>query len=312
MTLAEKTTKLLQHSLIIKAAEKKAWKEMLPRMSEKDIQVLYNVLVDEVKAWKKEGISIVQNLAEEALLMPEEPQGASVSALKDRLAGKIEPAVNLEPQQTVPEPTTPFGKELMREVNTPELTAATGEGEASSASSDEEKFEPEFNEPEFSMPSPNKNAWMLSNKVVVPKAPLSVIRPKPMNVPKIRNRNPKHGLPDLSSIASLDDLANVEAAHLRQGPLADQQMLLKTKVLELAQENDMLPVSVLPIFEQSPLYQTYLKAGILMIERNQGDEKVNLDDLIGEIESTGEDALSQQEFEAVADLKKELETSAGI
>lgn len=311
MTLTEKTAKLLKHSLIIKNAEKKAWLEMLPKMTEKDTQVLYGVLVDEVRAWKKEGISIVQNLAEESSLMPEapKPKGVSVNALKERLEGRIAPESKPAPS----EPTTAFGKELMREVNTPELTAPSGEPETVTKPSDEQDdFEPEFMNTETSAPMPNKNAWMLSNRVVVPKATLNVIRPKPLNVPKIRNRIPKHGLRDLDSIASIDDLAKIEAAHLRQGPIIEQISLLKNRMAELAEQNDMLPISLLPIFEQSPLYQTYLKAGMLLIDRNIGEDKQSLDDLIVEIEQAGEDALSQTEFEAVADLRKELESTAGM
>lgn len=310
MKLAEKTSKLLKHSLIIKSAEKKAWQEMLPKMSEKDTLVLYNVLVDEVRAWKKEGISIVQNLAEEASLLPAAQVGASVTALKDRLEGKLPPDHVPSSVVKAPEPTTAFGKELMKEVNMPELSAPDSANYATPK--EEEKEESIFGEPEFQMPTANKNAWMLSNRVVVPKTPLGIIRPQPMNVPRVRNRSPKHGLPDLQSLNQVDDLAKVEAAHLRQGPLREQMSILKGRINELAEQNDMLPISILPIFEQSPLYQNYLQAGVLLIERNQGEDKVSLDQLIPELEQMGQDTLSQEEFEAVADVKKELETMAGM
>jgi hypothetical protein len=147
---------------------------------------------------------------------------------------------------------------------------------------------------------------------VVPKAQLNVIKPNPLNVPKIRNRVAKYGLAKLDHIKTVDDLAKVESAHLRQGPLAGQINILKRAIIKLAQETDQLPISLLPIFEQSPLSQTYLKVGMMLIEKNQGDERVVFDEVMAELESNGEDSLSQPEFEAVADLKKELESMVGI
>jgi hypothetical protein len=92
MTLADKSAKLLEYSVILKAAEKKSWLELLPKMSDKQVQTLYGVLVDEVRAWKKEGISIVPDMAIEMSLLPQEQHGASVSSLMSRLEGKTPPA----------------------------------------------------------------------------------------------------------------------------------------------------------------------------------------------------------------------------
>jgi hypothetical protein len=168
-----------------------------------------------------------------------------------------------------------------------------------------------FGEIKPDLPNPDKNAWMLSNKVVVPKTQLGVIKPQPLSVPRIRNRVAKHGLPDLGSISAVDDLGKIEAAHLRQGPLPEQIAFIKQRIGQIARDNDMLPINILPVFEQSPLFQSYLKAGAMLIDRNMGEDKVVLDQVIGELEAMGQDTLSQQEFEAVADLKKELETMAG-
>jgi hypothetical protein len=162
------------------------------------------------------------------------------------------------------------------------------------------------------MPNPEKNAWMLSSKVVVPRPDTTHVAPKPIAVPKIRNRTARGSLTQLSGITRVDDLSKIEPAHLRQGPLAEQVQFIRQKIGQLARENDMLPVSVIPVFEQSALFQTYLKAGSMLIESNMGEDKVVLDQVMAEMENMGQDTLTQQEFEAVADLKKELETMAGI
>jgi hypothetical protein len=313
MTLAEKSAKLLEYSLILKADDKKNWLELLPKMSDKQVQTLYGVLVDEVKAWKKEGISIIPDMAVESGLMPQEQPGASVKALMSRLEGKTPPAqLPKAPAKSVP--NTPFAKELDREVHTPELKApAATPVPQSAAAEDKPDAVPVFGEIKPDLPNPDKNAWMLSNKVVVPKTPLGVVNPQPLGVPKIRNRVAKHGLRELRDIKSVDDLGKIEAAHLRQGPLPEQVAFVKQRIAQLARENDMLPINILPVFEQSPLFQSYLKAGALLIERNTGDDKnMVLDQVMGELESMGQDTLSQQEFEAVADLKKDLETMAGL
>jgi hypothetical protein len=310
MTLAEKSAKLLEHSVILKPGEKKNWKELLPKMSDKQVQTFYDVLVDEVRAWKKEGISIVPDMAIEMSLLPQEQPGASVKALLSRLEGKTPPA-QLPKTPAKPGASTPFAKELERELNTPELKVPEAPA-APKPVEDKPEPEPVFGEIKPDLPSPDKNAWMLSNKVVVPKAPLGVVKPQPLGVPKIRNRVAKHGLSDIGSIKTVDDLSKVEVAHLRQGPLPEQIALIKSRIAQLARENDMLPINILPVFEQSPLFQSYLKAGVLLIERNIGEGRMVLDQVMGEMEAMGQDTMSQQEFEAVADLKKDLETMAGL
>lgn len=311
MTIAEKSAKLLEYSVILKAAEKKNWLELLPKMSDKQVQTLYGVLIDEVRAWKKEGISIVPDMAIEMSLLPQEQHGASVSSLMSRLEGKTPPAQLPKPTPAKPGATTPFGKELEREVRTPELNAPAVP-DTKTASEEKPESEPVFGEIKPDLPNPDKNAWMLSNKVVVPKVPLGVIKPSPMAVPKIRNRVARHGLSELASIKTVDDLGKIEAAHLRQGPLPEQIAFIKQRIGQIARDNDMLPINILPVFEQSPLFQSYLKAGSLLIDRNMGEDKFVLDQVMSELESMGQDALSQQEFEAIADLKKDLETMAGL
>ncbi|MBX4187773.1 MAG: hypothetical protein KW793_01405 [Candidatus Doudnabacteria bacterium] len=286
MTTAEKSKKLLEYSVVLKASDKKSWVETLPKMTEKQVQTLYDVLVSEVKAWKKEGISIIPDLSVELQLLPEEKHGASVNSLKEALTGvsPIPPKLALPKPPTQPEPETEEPVEEM-------------------------PLEEELPKPE--MPLTPNSAWMLSNKVVVPKSGATA-NPHPKAVPHVRNRLAKHGLAELKNIRSIDDLKKVEPAHLRQGPLVEQIAFIKQIISKLSRENDVLPISIIPVFEKSPLFQTYLKAGAMLIEKNTGDTKIVIDEIMEEIEAEGMDSLTQQEFEAVADLKKELESLAGF
>jgi hypothetical protein len=246
-----------------------------------------------------EGMVLKHKDAFEGKPKVKEEHGASITDLKAKLVGKPQP--------------TPFEKELQREVNTPELTKAqvAKVKEKPPLSADEpQPIEAEFGDRKPEMPNLEKNAWMISSKVVVPKSS-TVITPSPLNVPRIRNRIARYGLPELNEINTVEDLGLLEPAHLRQRPLAEQINFIRNRISELAKKNHIMPVNILPIFEQSPLFQTYLKAGALLIDKNVGEAKYNIDHVMQEM-GEGMDDLSQEEFEAVADLKKDLEAMAGL
>lgn len=288
MTLSEKSKKLLEYSVILKQADKKEWVELLPRMSEKQVQTLYDVLVNEVKAWKKEGISIIPDLSIEMQLLPEEKHGATLGSLKQALTG-----------------VAPLPPPQIKKTPGPQPVAATPPPII-----EEMPLEEELPKPQGPIVPPN-SAWMISNKVVVPKSN-SALNPQAKSVPKVRNRVARHGLSELRNIRSIEDLQKIEPAHLRQGPLPEQISYIRQMIGQLAKQNDTMPIAIIPVFEQSPLYKTYLKAGAMLIEKNTGDTKLAIDEIMGELEAAGMDSLTQQEFEAVVDLKKDLEAIAGL
>jgi hypothetical protein len=281
MTLAEKTKKLLDYSVILKANEKKNWLELLPGMTDKQVQTLYNVLVDEVNAWRKEGIKIIQDKSMESELLPSQAHGASLNSLKAILE-VAKPEV-LNPEQKQPVSAEAFKKELQREVQTPELNSS------------------QDLPPGLDMPPHVKTEHK-------PETPTH----KPPPVPVLRNKIPRTGLKDLKHIKDVEDLSKIEPAHLRQGALDEQLALIKNRIISLANDNDLLPVNIIPLFEKSPLFQVYLRAGSLLIERNVDSHKMALDEIRQELESLVKDSLSQEEFEAIVDFKKDLEAMAGM
>jgi hypothetical protein len=97
-------------------------------------------------------------------------------------------------------------------------------------------------------------------------------------------------LSSLNEIRSMEDLKKIEVANLRQGSLYEQTLKIKTKIKEIAGANMMLPYYAVGAFEQSPLFRAYVHAGTAMIH--------------GE----GKSELSQKEFEAIADLKRAIES----
>src|SRR3989344_8308946 len=97
-------------------------------------------------------------------------------------------------------------------------------------------------------------------------------------------------LQSISQINAVDDLKKVDVNHLRQGQLASQISIIKSQISKLATANNLLPYYTVTAFEQSPLFKAYLL---------HGNAKFANDPNIGE--------LTQEEFEAIADLKKEIE-----
>lgn len=306
MITTEKNKKLIEFSVVLSSEDKRSWLELLPKLTQTQQDTLYNVLTDEIKAWKKEGISLISDQKLESDLLSTIPEGVSLSQLKERLH------ISLEKTQQKP---NSFAKELDREVNTPELK----NHESVSKEKSEISQKPELNtglnniEREF-VPVKPDNAWMLNQNVVVPKSKLTVITHHHMD-PKPKSHTARYGLKNLEAIETIDDLAKIEPAHLRQGELPIQINLVKAKIAQLANANDTLPINIVPTFERSPLFQLYLQSGSMLIGRNLGvapEDRITLEDIMVELDAKGQDILTMDEFGAVADLKKNLETMSGL
>ncbi len=134
---------------------------------------------------------------------------------------------------------------------------------------------------------PLKPVRMVSNPK--PVAPLPSLKPI-MQLKPVMSSNAlmSMGKP-LTEINSMDDLKNIDVKHLRQGPVAAQLELIKTKIMDISHASKVLPFYAVAAFEQSPLFRAYLAAGTSLV-------------------SGGKSELTQQEFEAVADLKKQIES----
>ncbi len=141
-----------------------------------------------------------------------------------------------------------------------------------------------------------------SLRPVIPKAPVPPVRivppapvraPIPVPTPSIpapRRESVNLSLRTLNDIKVVEDLKRIEVEHLRQASANVQTKLIKSKILNLAQANNLLPYYAVIAFEASPLFQEYLKLGNAKIVDNKAAGN-----------------LTQDEFEAVADLRKEIE-----
>ncbi|MGE5392122.1 MAG: hypothetical protein ACM3NH_00015 [Candidatus Saccharibacteria bacterium] len=137
-------------------------------------------------------------------------------------------------------------------------------------------------------------------------APAQPRRPEPARpAPVELNLKPQEGLKSLDDVKTIDDLKRVEPAHLRQAALPDQIKKLKAKIVYLAAVNKQLPVFALSAFEQSPLFRQYLKIGGAAI--TGGDTKAGYIQVMTKLKDAGEDVINLYEFEAIADLRKEME-----
>ncbi len=125
-------------------------------------------------------------------------------------------------------------------------------------------------------------------KMPIPQAPVAVVKP-PVTPQQIKpiyaavNNTP-------GSFKVMDDLKKIEIGYLRKGSLQSQIANIKSSIQVLARANNLLPFYVVQAFEQSPLFKSYLAHGGAIF----GGGAANTD-------------LSQEEFEAMADLRNELE-----
>ncbi len=211
--------------------------------------------------------------------------GASLGALKNRL---VTPAVPQPPKPAMP--TAPKGPqmtpdEIKREMATKELSGPKLMAQPIVAP--KPPTPPPVLRPQPQMPKPNP-------------VPL-----KPSSLPKLKN-NPELGLNSLNDIQVIDDLKLIEPAHLRQGYIDDQVKMIRSKISYLASANRMLPVQVENVFEQSPLFRLYLQMGNELMAATTPDHKPDYEQLANGLLSRGQDVLSFAEFQAVADLRKNL------
>jgi hypothetical protein len=133
-----------------------------------------------------------------------------------------------------------------------------------------------------------------------PVAPKPFVSPSPS--PDRSNAQESKGK-SLDQINIIDDLKKIDLQSLRQGPAATQTQTIKAKILHLARANKLLPYYTVIAFEESPLFKAYLQVGSAMI----GDSNPDRKDAFKNAAFKAGSQLTQQEFEAIADLKKEIE-----
>jgi hypothetical protein len=157
--------------------------------------------------------------------------------------------------------------------------------------------------------------------VIKPVMPAPAPMPKPAVIPPMTprtpppvpaaslnlNKNVTTGLASLNDIKVIDDLKRIEPAHLRLGYLPDQFKTVKAKVAYLAGANHLLPIQVVDVFQQSPLFRLYLSMGNALIAATTPEAKPDYKRIAAAMNAEGKEVLSLQEFEGMADLRKELE-----
>ena len=214
-------------------------------------------------------------------------KGASLSSLMSRVS---------QSAQASPKATTPSS------VPTQPKPAETAKISTAVPSKDEIKREISTKE----LPAPEGTD--VKAKPIMPQ-PTRPAPPKPdTSVPQsAMTKNPTLGLPSLNAIDIIDDLKRIEPAHLRQGDLNEQIKAISAKIAHLAVANKVLSVKVAQAFEQSPLFKLYLEIGGKMISHSVNNRKPDYRQVVAELTAEGKQVLSFTEFEAVADLRKELE-----
>jgi len=200
--------------------------------------------------------------------------GGSLSELKARIEQNVKKG---DIDQSKPSVEVPPSRVTLGSVNmTPQEITREVETPELPATPEEKALPAHFES--VVKPLPPKVTFTVPKAPVVPKAPES---PKqPIARPSIT----------LAEIKVVDDLKKIEVANLRDGDLAGRIKEIKSKIVGLAVSNNLLPFYTVLAFEQSPLFRAYMQ---------HGSNKVG-----GGTDAGG---LTQEEFEALADLRKEVE-----
>lgn len=113
----------------------------------------------------------------------------------------------------------------------------------------------------------------------------------------------KNSLASLNDIQTIEDLKKIDLSIFRQAPLLNQIQLIKEKIVYLSRVNNVIPYYAVNAFEQSPLFQVYLKVGSSAIQDTDADREMAL---ANSVSKSGSD-ITIHEFERIADLREDIE-----
>jgi hypothetical protein len=235
--------------------------------------------------------------------MPVSNHGASLEALRGRLSSPT-PTPPSRPV-AAPKPVAPMSpknpafspNEIKREISAKELPQHQNIPPVPAVP---KPVVPPVIKPVMPAPAP------MPKPAVIP--PMTPRTPPPVPAASLNlNKNVTTGLASLNDIKVIDDLKRIEPAHLRLGYLPDQFKTVKAKVAYLAGANHLLPIQVVDVFQQSPLFRLYLSMGNALIAATTPEAKPDYKRIAAAMNAEGKEVLSLQEFEGMADLRKELE-----
>ncbi|MBX4187238.1 MAG: hypothetical protein KW802_03230 [Candidatus Doudnabacteria bacterium] len=231
--------------------------------------------------------------------------GLDLEALKHRMEeAEVKPVTPLTEIKAVAVPkaatNSSWSKELKREVTTAELPEHHEEKSPSLSRQAVTSLPEGENNLKTTLPkpiipvAPNPTPTIAASPVIpkTPTPPTPVVAPRVVAPAKpAAPRKPISNFEaSFSDIKNIDDLKKLSLTHLRRGPADTVAEQLKNKMITLARSNHVMPYYVLSAFEESPLFHSYLSHGNAMVAGSQSPED-----------------LSREEFEAIADLRKEIQ-----
>jgi hypothetical protein len=148
--------------------------------------------------------------------------------------------------------------------------------------------------------APSRSTPISKGVLPVPKPPRANIQPP---TPAIKVLP----LTSVANIGAIEDFKKVDVSLLRQGSAASNIETIKQKISQVAHDQRSFPALAVQAFEQSPLFKLYLNLGAEMLLDHSADRKVAYANASKKLSVGGLPVLTLQEFEMVADLKKEIE-----
>jgi hypothetical protein len=107
-------------------------------------------------------------------------------------------------------------------------------------------------------------------------------------------------------IRTLSDLKRIGVSALRDGSPHAALGVLLSKILMIVQQG-VLPHEIFNHLRESPLYRTYMAFGAAVMNDLSADRHASFARIKQQLSSAGKDYLDREEFEALADFRRELE-----
>lgn len=282
--------------------------ENVRKLSKSDQDLLKHVL--KIYDWLRFGTP-VEDLTRDKI--PDQSLPRTRSGVRDGQSSRMKiPPSTLEKPLTI--------DELKREiVQTETVQRQSAPSQQPSAFTEEIKREVATSELPAHMTAPKPPEGLPTRPIgsiplISPIRPITPIKPIVPTPPK-PSPTPPQSTP-VREIRFVDDLRKIDLSYLKgdlktpaegEARLRRQISNIKNQISRVASANHMYIHDALVVFQQSPLFGLYLKTGTMLMHNPNPDRKKAYEEVSARLRSEGEKTLTLAEFEAVADLKKELE-----
>ena len=160
------------------------------------------------------------------------------------------------------------------------------------------------------LPAHNEEKELAPPEQIIQKAPGEIkpsVATRPNNTPTLQPKPVPTPRPSLDSLRALSDLALIDVKYVIGQDIANFAEKLRDKIMELAAASRVIPHAAVLEFEKSPLFNLYLDVGGELIGYQSDNRQKAFEEVTSKLKGQGKPYLTLPQFEAIADLRKEIE-----